>query len=586
MTSPERDSVALPMLSAPSRGSPELASDTTHLGKPSQKASFDKLDFGVVLSSFACLIAGICAITPHLTVSWRLGYTDQLVLIGFLLSVMNLLLKKLTPTLLLSIEARWGNSTLQNYDAILRNALFETHTALVWRLTILLFVLLPLGLSVGYKRFTGGISSANITNRFSGRYGLTAPPGGSNSAMNNSIYYAIDANAAFSIASSDESALPMSIPGTFGYNTFVPDSGTAALLDMPLPDYTSSIQGSLAGSDYWTISASVNATVARYNESTSTLISDYGFWNASIDDSWNHGFGGVSTLYNWDSPAGVSLGWLGGLPDPYDGSYLFTGDYPWTTNPYFWFGTSETGTEDWAASFRKKALMFNVRREQCVGTWQINRTDILLSDASCTGILSSQTPFTSYNMTPFPLDAMPVLIHALSPYFEGRNGSLWRLPAYTTSVATAYWARYLHMVPGSSQEGLWDSELNYPATNERIVSTISTLRDDWLLYGILAVQPVLALVIFMWSAALYSTPLGKGFGMVAIMSGVQRNSLDLLSGAAFSGELEKPVKLTISVEDDSNEQGGDQKSSMKRIQYEIGGILSSKKGLRKRTLYS
>ena len=115
---------------------------------------------------------------------------------------------------------------------------------------------------------TGGTSIANITNQFfSGRYGLAAPLLEDYSVMKNSIYYAINAIFAFSVASSNNSTLPTSLPGTFGYNTLLLDNRTAALLDMPLPDHISSIQHSLSGSNHWTISASVNATVARYKES-------------------------------------------------------------------------------------------------------------------------------------------------------------------------------------------------------------------------------------------------------------------------------------------------------------------------------
>lgn len=594
----EHDSIELPILQAPPEDRSQLDSDIC-LGKPDRKAVLDSIDFGVVLCSFVCLVVGICIITPRLSLSWRLGYFNQLILIGFILSIMNLLLKKLTPTLLLSIEARWGTSTLQNYDAILRNSVFSSHTAFLWRLTILIFILLPLGLSVAYKRFTGGRSSAIITNKFAGRYGLAAPPLGDYAATQNSIYYAINANEAFSLVSSTDTTASTKIPGAFGYNTLVLNSGATALLDMPLPDYTSSIQNDLSGSDYWTISASVNATVARYNESTSMYVSS-NFWEDTKNDSYGNGFGGMSMMYNWNGPAPVAIGWLPGLPTLNDGSYVFTGDFPYLANKYQWFAMSETVSdpkeEDWFNPFRERAMMFNIRREQCAGTWHINRTAIVLLGGSCTGVLTNQPPFTmtsfdqentnrAYNTTPFPLDAMPVMVHALSSYFEARSGSLWRLPAYTTSIATAFWSHYLYMFPGNSQQGLWDSELNYPPKNEYIISTVSAMRADWLLYALLAVQPVLALMILICSTVIYTTPIGKGFGIVAILSGIQRNSPNLLSGAAFSGELKRPVKLTISVYNEGSTEDRDQKSIAGGIRYEINGISSNTKPLKRKAIY-
>jgi hypothetical protein len=88
--------------------------------------------------------------------------------------------------------------------------------------------------------------------------------------------------------------------------------------------------------------------------------------------------------------------------------------------------------------------------------------------------------------------------------------------------------------------------LNYPPRDEYIESTTITLDATWSLYVLLAVQSVLTLLMFLFSTLLYHTPIGNGFGMVGIMSGIDKDSLNLLSGAAFSGDLEKPVKLNIS----------------------------------------
>ena len=43
----------------------------------------------------------------------------------------------------------------------------------------------------------------------------------------------------------------------------------------------------------------------------------------------------------------------------------------------------------------------------------------------------------------------------------------------------------------------------------------------------------------------HSVPLDKGFGLISILSGVERGSLDTLAGAALSGELQKAVRLVI-----------------------------------------
>lgn len=553
--------------------------DDIQLGKPTRKPKFLKTDFCVVLGSFVCLAAAISTVTPRLSLAWQLGFENQIIVIGFLLSLMNLALKKLTPTLLLLLEARWGPSTLQNYDAILRNTLSASHTGWIWRLTIFFFLLLPLALSVGYKRFTGGASSNVITNPFSGRYGLAAPPLGDYNAMNNSVYFTINSNVPFMAASSNDSIPPPSIPTAYGYNTLLLDNTSAALLDMPLPDYMSSIQQSLVGNDFWEVSATVNASVARYNASIeSHRNKNDPFFNNTLEGAWDTGGPTFSTFFEFNAWA---LGWLPGKLTVQDGQYVLVGHYYWY--PLFWDDYSTNLSNPKFVAFQTTALMFNIRRERCAGTWQINRTAVVLLNGSCTGVQTNQT--ATYNETPFPLDVLPVLAHSLRPYSDVRNTSSWILPAFATSVATSYWSRWLYMLAGINQEGLWDSELNYSPMDEYIVSTRTTLDANWLLYLLLTVQPVLALLMFLFPALYYSTPIGSGFNMVAIMSGIDKDSLNLLSGAALSGNLNRPVKLDISVKNKTNVAVLVGASKEGRIQYAIDGCSDNTQGIQRNRIY-
>jgi hypothetical protein len=544
------------------------------LGKPTCKPTFEKVDFGVVLISFISLMLAIVTVTPHLSLAWSLGFEGQIIIIGFLLSVMNLGLKKLTPTLLLLIETRWGPGRLQNYDAILTNTLLASNTSFFWRYIILFFLFLPLVLSVGYKRFTGGTSSAVISNPFSGRYGLAAPPLGNYITMNNSIYYTIDANVPFLAASSDDSVSAPSIPTAYGYNTLLLDNTSAALLDMPLPDYVWSIQQSLSGSNYWTVSATVNATVSRSNSSIEAFRnSDGPFFNETIAGTIFSTFGDFN---NW------ALGWLPAGSDAVYGSSVIVGHYYW--QPDFGDAYINDPSNPQFIQFQTTAFMFNTRRERCAGTWQINRTAIVLLDGSCSGIQTNQTKTSTE--VPFPLDALPVLNHALQPYSGGeRNSSSWRVPAFLTSVATSYWARWLFMFPGATQEGLWDSELNYPATDEYIVSTATTLDATWLLFVLLAAQPFLTLFMFLASRMLYSTPIGNGFGLVAILSGIERTSLDILAGAGLSGTLETPVKLEISIDNEIDGLLKDGAAAEGKVKYTINGYSNNRALIKRRKVY-
>jgi len=111
---------------------------------------WEKSDLAAIAMSFACLGIAVAVLQRNRAVSWRLGFNDQIIVIGFLLSTVQFVTRKIASTAFLILESRWGSSSLQNYDAILRNGIFLSHTGLGWRIIIALFTFLPLALSVGY----------------------------------------------------------------------------------------------------------------------------------------------------------------------------------------------------------------------------------------------------------------------------------------------------------------------------------------------------------------------------------------------------------------------------------------------------
>lgn len=128
------------------------------VGEPVAKKTFYLKDIAVAGISFICMMIGIPDVASE-NMSWRLGDNNyQLILLSFLLSAINLCLNTIAPTLFLLLEARLGSSTLQNYDAILRNQVFATKAGLTWRLTLGFMLALHIGLSVAYKNFSGGES--------------------------------------------------------------------------------------------------------------------------------------------------------------------------------------------------------------------------------------------------------------------------------------------------------------------------------------------------------------------------------------------------------------------------------------------
>lgn len=79
---------------------------------------------------------------------------------------------------------------------------------------------------------------------------------------------------------------------------------------------------------------------------------------------------------------------------------------------------------------------------------------------------------------------------------------------------------------------------------------------------------------------LFDNPIYKGFGLVAILSGIDKASLYTLKAAALSGELNRPVSLNVAVIRDI---GGDK--SRGRIRYSIGHERREKDRLRRGVKY-
>lgn len=100
------------------------------------------------------------------SLSWTLGLNNQLVVIELLLNLMNECTGMLAPTFFLILETRRTSPTLQHYKAII---VFLDKADVRWRAGfLLLLTLLPLGLSVAYKKLIGGSSTIEIQSNFPG----------------------------------------------------------------------------------------------------------------------------------------------------------------------------------------------------------------------------------------------------------------------------------------------------------------------------------------------------------------------------------------------------------------------------------
>ncbi len=62
-----------------------------------------------------------------------------------------------------------------------------------------------------------------------------------------------------------------------------------------------------------------------------------------------------------------------------------------------------------------------------------------------------------------------------------------------------------------------------------------TINACTALYVLVGLQPLFTVNFFMLSVAMYHVPIVRGFGKIAVFAGFDRQSLDELAGAGFSG---------------------------------------------------
>lgn len=249
------------------------------LGKPSRKQHFKISDVLILSVSWICFAITDIAITPRLDVAWTLGLKHQLQLIGLILSIMALCLKKLALELWIMAEAWRSKPKLQNLDAILRNSVMVSNTDVAWRALLQIFSLLPMALSLTYKVFIGG-NSTHILDNHTSQFGLTAAPGlRSNAKLKFGPSYMANATLPFIMASSGPTAAQF--PQTYGLNNLVISNTSSAFLDLPLSETVLPLQQSLQKdtTSSFTLTADVYATVTTYNQSIEKSRDDDAFWD-------------------------------------------------------------------------------------------------------------------------------------------------------------------------------------------------------------------------------------------------------------------------------------------------------------------
>lgn len=543
-------------------------SQVNSLGKPIEKRCYTRPDIFMIVLSLICLLLGILAVV-NVPLAGHLGQKNQLILVGFLLSLMAACTQKQAQLLLITLETRFGTSTLQNFNSILRYSMLDANVDLFLKAAMVFMFVLPLGLSVSYKQFISG-STALPMDPASLAFGPVGPPG----LVEGPLTMMLNASLPFLIPNTPTyQSNPLLVSqaarvGSFGFNVQIISENTTALLDAPLANELTYLQSTIDADETLDISTYVNATICTLNSiSESPERANPGYWrtlNQSLDNRPN-----VVTY-----GTGLNFAVAAGKHD-----YSFVLASLWDTRK------DET--------YETEAVGFNVFRGQCHATWQItqsgttkltNARDCKLAPQFSRPCIGNSTPVNVADLTgadalqaPLTCNSGGVTMLMAWPLYD----FLWLQPVspvWVAAIASTAWAELAYTNGPASwaaetpnNESAWDTTsfpiLKYQAPVS-MMKTIRTLhRDRWALYLVIAIQPILLPAFFLGRVSLYSTPVSNKFGLIALLAGVSRESLDVLRGAAFSGELRRPVRVRISTFDRDDE--GPHENGAASIDYEF-----------------
>lgn len=307
----------------------------------------------------SCLGSIIAVYVPAAAVS--LGQTNQLVVVGFCLAVMAIGTNRQVTLASIMYAIHRGCASLHDLEALLQNDFWATHAHIRTRITIFLITAIPLGLSIGYKRFIGGYSSV-IVPASGGEFGFAMPDG----------YRRVGLGVGLSMNQYFPYWQHPDVNRTYGFALYVESNTTAGILDTPFASYFNGLQAGVRGDDAILVSAAVNATVSESVPFDKSDLTESG-WKAlksNFSRSWQ----------NVDFRDGHSMLWAG------QRIYFDPSLRRNISN------TSRTILSIWNNNQTDKAQarqLFTNRRE-AYGTWKITSSNITLQSAQ----LLPQTPQT------------------------------------------------------------------------------------------------------------------------------------------------------------------------------------------------
>lgn len=333
-------------------------------------------------------------------------------------------------------------------------------------------------------------------------------------------------------------------PRAFGHNTLLLSSNSAAILDTPTNSTIANIRAArLGNNETWDIAADVQAYVATRDTESDFRTNDETWMETIRSNHGPHHEGDLAMTSMWlyhDQKA------LGIMPsDENNACYISMYDNSSVDRfpMQIYDGTKDPIELD---NFRTQAHKFRLTRTECHGHWRLSSTATILIEGHCDiGSMADSKVLQGTSMAPFAYDILPSIGHSYKGFAENDPKLMpWLNATHAVSVVTSYWSRAVYMIynQGFSASG-WSSG-PYQSSNQTCTSTRPALSDQTELYVVLAVQPAITLIALLVAAWLWRVPIGRGFGLVSIMSGYDPSKSSPISGA---GELDRHAFLQVVV---------------------------------------
>jgi hypothetical protein len=514
------------------------------LGKAIKRPFFDWSEFAALLLSFTCSVVSLVVCFRSQTAA-GLRQKYQLIIVGLMLSVMELCTSKISTVVFLQLETRWA-SLLQNYDVIVKKSVLGSvlngrRGDQRWTLLLSVSLALPLALSVGYKAFIGGRVTFHIEGS-KGIYGLTGPPGLGNFTSG----YALMVNATIPFMFNMPLKTP-SQPQPYGFNMLLLNERpvSVAMLDGPSPEYVDTIRQGLQGLDSYSVAADINSLAWKQDTEVEKHRNDVGWWNSSSDRK--------------KTPDSIRL---------YKEKKWFTFLWPESQLSHFFLllrpqkKTCESGkdcqkikpTED---EFREQSIGFIGQWRKCHGKWSITLSSVDLVEGYCHDDFE-QTPDSSC-ITLHLDDAVSILSDFIGR-LDSSNLTEQGQIQMTAAVSAFLWSRLtaycgIDSLVNRLERDHKDTSMFKYERDDTTFKTVGVLRQSPLLALVLLAHPIIGLVLFIVRIILHSSPVSGGFGLISVLSGHTAKEGDLLRGAGLSGELAERIVLNFNHDGEAWEGG-------------------------------